>query len=183
MVAPRMWILALLTVPLIVGVGIFLLPNAVSVTIEAESSPLQRYDDGAGHMPLLARFCVTNVSSRRVWFLGPREMPDYSLQQLINGQWDYHLSGSSVVPVSSTRVWTALASGESVSFSVGPVNERATELSVGLGFTNGMFAPTSIHWISGPSSKLVRRGDELLLEPIEGALQSGQLLPLTSGRR
>jgi hypothetical protein len=76
-----------------------------------------------------------------------------------------------------------MKSGESITFSVGPVSESTTEMRVGLAFTTERFKPTRVHWIFSPMAKLVKRGEDYFWEPIEGSLQEEQVLPLTSQRR
>jgi hypothetical protein len=177
-------VLLLLVGSLILAVGFFFLPYPINIRIEPEPTPLRRYDDGAGHSPLLAELRVTNVSNRAVWYLGGCfGSPIINYQQLVDGKWESRASWISVNTTTSPDVWTPLKSRESITISVGPVSEAAAEMRVGLTFTTERFRPTKGHWIASPMAKLVKRGEDYFWEPIEGSLQEEQVLPLTTQRR
>jgi hypothetical protein len=164
---------------LITGFAIWLiLPSVPDVRIAPEPIALCRYDDGAGHSPMLAVIRVTNVSKRTVWVLGPPEAPLSILQQVVAGNWDFHMSGGPTEVRASTGRWTALRSMESITVASGPITEEATEMRVGLAFTAEKFTPSKVHWIFSPIAKIVKRGKDHFLEPIEGASQEVQVLPL-----
>lgn len=78
----------------------------------------------------------------------------------------------------STGQWTALRSMESITVLAAPITEEATELRIGLAFTTERFTPNKVHWIFSPIAKIVKRGEDCFAEPIEGASQEVQLLPL-----
>jgi hypothetical protein len=156
-------------------------PSGVNVKIDPVPAPLRRYDDGGGHIPLLADIRVTNASNKSVWFLGRREMPFHNFQRMVGGEWEYGLSESPTYASSPSRVWTELKSGDSVTFSVGPVSEQVGDMRVGLAFTTeAWFTPSKVHWIFSPIAKLAKRGEEFFWEPVLGSSQVEQVLPLAS---
>jgi hypothetical protein len=164
---------------LITGFAIWLLfPSAPDVRIAPQPIALCRYDDGAGHTPLLALMQVTNVSKRTVWILARREAPLSTLHQLVAGNWEVHMSGGATEVDSSTGRWTALRSMESMTVSAGPITEEATEMRIGLAFTTEKLTPNQVHWIFSPIAKIVKRGKDYFAEPIERASQEVQVLPL-----
>jgi hypothetical protein len=164
---------------LITGFAIWaLLPSAPDVRIAPEPVALCRYDDGAGHSPLLAVMRVTNVSKKTVWFLGPPEEPLSILQKREAGNWDSHMSGGPNEVRASTARWTAMRSMESITVTAAPITEEATEMRIGLAFTTEKFTPTKVHWIFSPIAKIVKRRNDFFAEPIEGASQEVQVLPL-----
>jgi hypothetical protein len=170
------WGLLLLAALLIVAFGFSILyPYPVNVTIDPEPTPLRCYDDGAGHSPLLAELRVTNVS-KRMWFVGTREMPYLTFQQLVDGKWEFSMSSSEYNGLSTSKVWTALKSGESITVSAGPVSEAAAQMRVGLAFTTEKITPNKVHWIHSPIAKLVKRGEDYIWQPVDGALQEEQVL-------
>jgi hypothetical protein len=174
------WVLLLFGPTLIVALGIWLLfPSPIEIRIVPVSTTLRRYDDGAGHHPLVAEMRFTNVSNRTVWYLGGLPgAPDVTYQELVDGRWDFHMSSISDNGRSSPKVWTALDGGESITVQAGPVSEAANEMRVGLAFTSQLFAPSKVHWIFSPIAKLVKRGEVYFWEPIASASQEEQVLGL-----
>jgi hypothetical protein len=174
-----MWVILFLSITLI-GVSVIwlLYPFPIHVRIEPDSSPFDRYDDGAGHLPLEAKVRITNTSYYTVWFLGRREMPVDVLQQLVGGKWENRGSGLSEPDLQRREGWTPLRSMESITVLVGPVSENATEMRVGLAFTTERLRPTKAHWVFSPALKIVKRGQDYFAEVKEGSAQEVQILPL-----
>jgi hypothetical protein len=155
-----------------------LCPTAIDVRVEALPTPLRRYDDGAGHLPLLVDVRITNLSDGSIWFLGTREVPVYVLQQTVGKKVESKIGGT----LSEAR-WTKLRAGESINVQAGPIEDDAREMRVGLAFTAEKFTPSAAHWVLSPGFRIAKRGHDSYPEPKEGSHQEEQVLPLGSPGR
>lgn len=173
--------LLLITTVLATALATWLLravPVDVRITVEPYS--LCWYDDHAGHSPMGALVRITNVSNSTVWFLGLPGVPTYVNQQCVDGKWNSSVSSvalNSREPFPANR-WAALRSMESITILAGPISERATEVRIGVPLTTERFTPTKAHWIFGPVTTIVKRGQNYFPEAKAGARQEDRVLPI-----
>ena len=178
----RFVLLLFIPIALLLGLANWLLyPPPLDVRITAEPFSLPRYDDLEGNLPLGAVVRFTNFSTSTVWYFGYPESPTSDAQQLVDGNWSWHVSSLNVDVAASkrTRHWTLLRPMESVTFLAGPISESATEIRVGVPFTSQRFAPTEVRWIYSRPIKIVKKGDDYFPEMKPETQQEEKVVPLT----
>jgi hypothetical protein len=125
-------------------------PAAIEVTVSVDRN-LSLYDDGTGRIGIAAEVQITNNSKSTVWYFGG---PVYWLDQLVRGESLHSGVGASEgPPYNHSNQWHALRGGESTSFLVSPIDEDATEITVGVPFTTEWIAPR-LHWLSSRSVRI-----------------------------